>query len=63
MSFADIDTLSESGSHRIAKKVKAYWAARGIIVNTRIEQVLSRDGNPIAMWGVRSDLVMKGPRE
>jgi hypothetical protein len=56
------DACTKAGADRIAKKIEAYWAARGRPVQTRIWNVGFVSATRCARHDVRSDMVNGLPR-
>lgn len=56
------DTMTETGAHRLARAIEAYWAAQGHVVKTRVDRMyMYRGDRQEPLWFVRSDLGMNMP--
>ena len=59
--MADYDFMTEQGARELARRIVAYWAARGCKVDVRVEKVES-GRHDAAVWGVRSGIGLFVPR-
>lgn len=53
------DNLTESGAHRLAARIRAYWATQQCHVKVRVvnhSAAMSGASNKSAVWVVRSDI-------
>lgn len=53
--------LTLDGAHALARRIRAYWAERGYIVNTEIEKLTGCGSKDL--YAIRSDLVNGAPQQ